>query len=583
MVPTTAVPAPDAEREEPPFSPTLLEELLRQLDKTVRARQLYMANNPSYTNALQKLRGCFAPVWNETDSFALQVTESAFSWNGVVVHEQAEKASDSLPWLFYKDGVRELTLTKGFEGEELDQLIEIIPRVRRTQADEDDLITMLWEHEFGCLSYKHVDVAQEGVASPATADEPGHYPAPAGAAVDEPAKASQDARAEAEAKPETLVERPGVVKLEDFESSLYFLDEKEVEYIKTEVAKEYASDLRRTVLEALLDILELQTDAPVRGEVLQILDQLTLHMLAGGRFMTVAQLIRESSIVLERARELDPAHRDRLKALPKRLSDPATLSQILQTLDESSDIPAQDDMNALFGELQGSALETIFDWIGRVQNPQLRLLLEVAAARLTSANTSELVRLITDGQGMSSLEAMRRAGALKAAAAVAPLAKMLGDPTPEMRLAAATALVEIGSAGAMQTLERALADADRDIRMMAVRALGSRGQRSALPKIDALVKSKELRAADLTERMACFEAYGALCGDGGVPFLDNLLNGKSGMLGRREDPEVRACAAMALGHVKTAKSQASLQKALTEKDVIVRNAVNRALRGGGAA
>ena len=124
MASTTAVPAPDAEREEPPFPPTLLEELLRQLDKTVRARQLYMANNPSYMNALQKLRASFAPVWEETDSFALQVAENAFKWSGVAVHEQAEKASDSLPWLFYKDGVREITLTKGFETTELDQLID---------------------------------------------------------------------------------------------------------------------------------------------------------------------------------------------------------------------------------------------------------------------------------------------------------------------------------------------------------------------------------------------------------------------------------------------------------------------------
>jgi HEAT repeat protein len=582
MASTAAVPAPDAEREEPPFPPTLLEELLRQLDKTVRARQLYMANNPSYLNALQKLRAAFAPVWEETDSFALQVTEAAFKWSGVVVHEQAEKASDSLPWLFYKDGVREITLNKGFETSELDQLIEIIPKVRRSQADEDDLITILWEHEFECLSYRHVDVSQDGAATPAAAQDPGNYLPPGGATVEEPAKVSQDARAEAEAKPETLTERPAVVKLEDFDSTLYFLDEKEVDYIKSEVAKEYAGDLRRTVLEALLDILELQTDVPVRGEVLQLLDQLTLHMLAGGRFMTVAQLIRESATVLERARDLDPKHRDRLKSLPKRLSDPATLSQILQTLDESSDIPAQEDMNALFGELQGTALETIFDWLGRIQNPKLRALLEVAAARLASANTAELVRLITDGQGMASIEAMRRAGALKAAAAVAPLAKTLGDPAQDMRLAAVSALVEIGSAGAMQTLERALGDADREIRMIAVRALGARAQRSALPKIDALVKGKELRSADLTERMAFFEAYGALCGDGGVPFLDNLLNGKSGMLGRREDPEVRACAAMALGRVKTAKSRESLQKAMSEKDVIVRNAVNRALRGGGA-
>jgi len=69
-----------------------------------------------------------------------------------------------------------------------------------------------------------------------------------------------------------------------------------------------------------------------------------------------------------------------------------------------------------------------------------------------------------------------------------------------------------------------------------------------------------------------------LCGDSGVPQLDAILNGK-GFLGRREDAEIRACAAIALGRVGTAKSLEALRKASTEKDVVVRNAVSRALRG----
>ena len=36
-----------------------------------------------------------------------------------------------------------------------------------------------------------------------------------------------------------------------------------------------------------------------------------------------------------------------------------------------------------------------------------------------------------------------------------------------------------------------------------------------LPRLEAIVKGKAVRDADLTEKMAFFEAYGALCGDGG--------------------------------------------------------------------
>ena len=65
------------------------------------------------------------------------------------------------------------------------------------------------------------------------------------------------------------------------------------------------------------------------------------------------------------------------------------------------------------------------------------------------------------------------------------------------------------------------------------------------------MKGKAIREADLTEKMAFFEAFGALAGEGGVEYLDSVLNGK-GFLGRREDAEVRACAAIALGRVSRA-------------------------------
>jgi HEAT repeat protein len=178
------------------------------------------------------------------------------------------------------------------------------------------------------------------------------------------------------------------------------------------------------------------------------------------------------------------------------------------------------------------------------------------------------------------MEAVKRAGGLKTAAAVPALGKVLSEPYRDLRLAAVSALVEIGTPGAMQALEKALEDVDRDVRVAAIKALGQKAYKPALSKVTALVKANQIREADRTERLAMFELYGSLCGDGGVPWLDELLNPKSGLFAKKEDPELRACAAIALGRIGTARAQQALQKAVSEKDVVVRNAVNRALKGG---
>ena len=259
------------------------------------------------------------------------------------------------------------------------------------------------------------------------------------------------------------------------------------------------------------------------------------------------------------------------------MSDPKPLGQLLQALEDSPLRAPQMELDELFGILQGRALETILAWIGRSKNNELKMLLEGAATRLASSNSGELVRLIGSDDEAVVHEAIRRAAALKTPAAVPALGKLLTVGEVEIRVAAVTALTEIGSPGAMQMLERAITDEDRDVRVVAVRALGARNTRSALPRIEAAIKGKDLRDGNLTEKMAFFEAYGTLCGDAGIPLLDGLLNAK-GFMGKKDDGEIRACAAMALGKIGSPKAMESLNRAVNEKDVIVRNAVSRAIR-----
>jgi HEAT repeat protein len=249
-------------------------------------------------------------------------------------------------------------------------------------------------------------------------------------------------------------------------------------------------------------------------------------------------------------------------------------------MDAAPTLPSPADLNELFAQLHPSALSTIFAWLPRAQNNGLRPLLEGAATRIAESATGELVKLITDPALDIALEAIRRCGAMRTAAGVPAMARVLEQGERELRLAALSSLSDIGSPGALQAMERALQDHDRDVRVVVARALMARVHRPALAKVEGVVKGKDIREADRTERLAFFELYGTLCGDAGISFLDGLLNAKGGLFARKEDPELRACAAVALGRIGSAGARESLQRADGDKEVIVRNAVSRALRGG---
>jgi HEAT repeats len=555
-----------AEPEDPPFPPAPVEELARLFVRAIRAHQLYLPNNPIYKGAIDGLRSGFGPIWAHTEELSFSVTETEFRWFGRVVLHEAAKSSDSLPWLFYKDGIRELQFLRGFETDELPTLLDIMQRIRKASPEEEDLLTLLWEGDFSLLRYRYVDLGLEAAA-----------PLADGLEAKPPERVDmQQLREEVESG------RPaGVIDLADFDATLYFLDESEIEYLRAEVKREYDGDLRQNVLTILFDIFEQQSAPAVRLEICDILENLILHLLSAGRFRNVAYLLREAAQLGARISDLPPESRARLAALPQRLSAPEAVNQLLQALDDAAELPPQAELAELFEALQPTALAPALGWLHRVQNARLKVVLEQSIGRLAAANTAELVRLIGSDDRSVAAEAMRRCGALKTPAAVGHLGKILTDGEADMRQVAVQALSEIGSAGALQALERAVDDEARDVRVAAARALAARAYRAALPRVEGVIKGRGVRDADLTEKMAFFELYGALCGNAGVEYLDNLLNGK-GFLGRREDPELRACAAMALGRVGTPAATQSLRKATQEKDVVVRNAVTKALRGGAA-
>ena len=553
------------ERPAPPFASQVVEEVLRAFLKAGRAHQLYLPNNPVHAKSIDQLRAAFTALWAETDEITLVVSETTLVWEGAVVLEEREKNGDSLPWTCYKDGVRSLQFARGFEQAEAMQFLDLVQRVRRASPDEDDLLTLLWQGDFVYLRYGYVDLSLDGVAP---LD-------PMGLAQDDNSPAAAEARAAAARAPAP----PGLVSLDDFDSTLYFLDEREIDYLRSAVAAEYAADLRRNVLAILLDTLETQHEPAVRLEICDILDTLLLHFLSAGQLRSVAYLLGEVSAVATRGQALDPTVRERLVAFPAGVSEPAALGQLLQSLDEAAEMPNDEELGELFVQLRPSALATLFAWLPRLTRAQLVPLVERAADRLASQHTGELVRVLDSDDRAVVMEAMRRAASLRTAAAVPALGRLLQDADPKFRLQAVQALAEIASPGALQALERAVDDAARDVRVAAVRAVGARTFRPALARVEQAVKGRAVREADLSEKVAFFETFGALCGDGGVALLDGILNGRS-LLGRREDAELRACAALALGRVATPTARAALERAAGEKEVVVRNAVNRAIRGG---
>ena len=541
-------------------------ELIQTIVKALRAFQMYLPNNPIYQRAIQNVRTALGPVWAATDELNLHIAESDLLWEEQSVYHQVNR-SESLAWSLFKDGMREITLHKEAEVDELPLLLATINKARFLPADAgDDLLTLLWALEFEHIKYRFVDFFAEGG---------GELPGPSGAAAGEGVTAEQRRARAAEEAPE----RPkGLADIDEVDSTLYFLDEDEITYLAGELADEYKRDVRGSALNVLFDLMETQPEGGVRDEILGVLDQLFPYLLTSRDFRSAAAVLRESKLLKERAANLRLEQIQRLDGFVGRLSEPSIVGQVLQSLDEASGLGLDQDAAALLRELRTTALEPLISWLPNLSSAPLRKMLEDVVDKLAGSNIAEVQRLLRQPDSPALLGVVALCGRLQLHHAVPGFTELISHADPALRLAAVQTLTQLGTPGALTLLDRALEDADRSVRLAAVRGVGSRGYKGALRRIETVVLGKSSKPLDLTEKMAFFEAYGAIAGTAALKVLSTILL-QRGLLKMKEPPETRACAAVALGRIKSPEARELLQRAADDKDLVVRNAVNRALRG----
>jgi HEAT repeat protein len=544
-------------------------ELVSVMVKALRAFQMYLPNNPIYQRAIQNVQAACTIIWSAVDELVLQVSETEMMWEDQVVYHQVNK-TDSLTWSLFKDGMRALTLRRGAEETELPLLLSTINKARFLPPDAgDDLPTLLWEHEFQYIDFRFIDFF--------TGDGSGAVPQLSADVAAGPSAAERRAQVAQEAPPA----RPkGLVDIDDIDSTLYFLDEAEISYLARELDEEYQRDVRGSALNVLFDLMELNAETTVRHEIVRILERLFPNLLNARDFRSAAAVLREAKLLRQRLSDMLPEHTARLEGLVSKLSEPAIVGQLLQSLDESSHLGVDTHAAEVLRELTGSALEPLVSWLPNLSSEPLRKMLEDVVDRLAHTYPSEVQRILKLPDSSALLGMIEMCGRLGLNQAVPGLAVTMAHPDPAVRLAVVQALGQLGTPGALTVVDKAIDDSDRGVRLAAVRAAGSRGYKGALRRVEAVVLGKAVKDMDLTEKMAFFEAYGAIAGVNALKPLTSILL-ERGLLRMKEPPEIRACAAIALGRLKTAEAREVLQRAVEDKELVVRNAVSRALREAG--
>jgi HEAT repeat protein len=584
-IPTDALEGPngvDLDWDDPSTLPIgEVKELFVTLGKALRAQQLYDVNNPVYQRFVSQATNAVAGLWNRMDRLIIAVDEASLTWMGNEVYSSSSRA-DSLAFLLFKDGIREVTFLEGLEGAELPVLLQVLNRARDLRPEGDDLLTVLWEEDLQYFTYQFIDLLADGVdlPGPAEGEKTGDFTQVLKQELPGEGDEGEGEEEGEEKGTEAASDGPSKVSTDDFNPTLYSLDPSELAGLQEELKVEMARDLRGDVLAALFDRVEEPRFPERQQEILEIFRVLLPNFLSRGVLSEAGAVLEEVSRLLAAKGALKDEQVAYGERILEEVSSESTLSELIQALEDGTLSPDPAELAAFLKYLNAGALEPLLRGAEEAEDKGIKTIIQNAVMGIAQKYRAAVIRSMESSDPVVAAGACSLAGKMQLSEAAAGVVHLLDHAAPRVRMAAVEAAVDLKASTAVGALQDALGDSDRDVRIAAARGLGTLKYRPSAPFFRSIIERRALRQADISEQIAFFENYGLLQDPDGVKLLDGLLNGR-GFLGKKESGEIRACAALGLGKMGTPEAQAALQKAQDERDPVVKSAVNRALRGEG--
>ena len=570
---------------EEPFSPGEPEtdeelasalELIRSLLKAIKAFKLYESNNPMLAKQLEELTTKFRGHLDRYQALNLQVGEYKLLFEGKPIYENTDM-KESLAFLLYKDGVREIRFLKGLEDQEISDFLDILGKNEQISRLEDDIVTLLWQKDFSHITYFATDEFMEAntVHVPATYDE-----IEAGLEFS-PEEGEAGAAAEQEAEGTGALLVPGGTLPEHVEDQKetfarqFQLTADEVNLINRQINQETDIHFVSTLVNNLVEILlHLGEDLEPYENMVTFFDRALEFLVLKGEFKTAGQILNNLREILDSMALKD----NQIYAINRIFECVGTLRMIelaAQTLKHEGFF----DPNAgrkFFDLLPKSAIEPLCSMLGKIDSPKARNFIAEIIGRKAQGNLEILVPYLSDKRWMVVCYVLTIIGNSGDRGGVKYLSQTVSHPDERVRRTLLKALSRYGGNETKAPLIKMLNDESPHIRSQAAIHLAKSFKNDALRPILSVIQSESFMDRDFSEKASFFRAIGDIRSPESLPVLRKILEKRSWFQRPKWD-ELQICAIGALRMIGTEESREILEMGKRSKNRAVRRACLQAL------
>ena len=481
----------------------------------------------------------------------------------------------SLPFLFFKDGLRELRFMEGIEEDELKGLTDIIIQRDNINEFEDDLITLIWEKDFIHISYLATDqfLEETPVVIPETREDfrqgVNSELMPASARGDfEEEGAGGDFAFGWDSFGKEKEPTPGTARV-------YLLTPEELDSLRKEVEGELDPHFLFQIADIIFEIMASEKETEPYQDAVRILQKLLDEQLAVGDFPKARDLLNRVYILLNTF-QLQDWQVETIQQFAENLGNQEHTQQIGRILEKGIDLRLQ-EVSAYLLLLKPNAVPGLIKVLGDLTNSKGRRMLCDVVCELGKTKIDFITQFMDDPRWYLIRNLVYILGRIGQEPSMPYILKAYNLSEPRVQREAVQAAGLIGGPRATSLLTRALKNQDLRIRSMAGINLARVGKKAGLPALLEVIQAKDFPKRDPYEVKALFEAVGSIGSNEAIRPLQQILEQK-GWLGGGVKDEVRLGAACSLALIGTPEAKAVLQSGVNSRDESIRRSCLEAKR-----
>jgi len=130
--------------------------VLKYFDSAFSSIKIFPSNNLSVKKSIDSFYERITEFLDEYEKLIVIIEEFSFSYKGETVFQEEEK-QNSLPFFFFKDGMRELTFYDGLKKRELKDFLELLKEESTLPLEDSDIVNSLWAIDFAHIRYFAID------------------------------------------------------------------------------------------------------------------------------------------------------------------------------------------------------------------------------------------------------------------------------------------------------------------------------------------------------------------------------------------------------------------------------------------